>query len=98
MHVVVVTFEIESQHWKEFRKAVLENAAKSLDEVGCRKFDVSEDTQRSTILLYELYTDASAFEKHLSESHFHEFANTTSSWVRAKAVARFELIGSNDPI
>lgn len=72
MFAVVVTFKLVPGQAEAFRTAMLENAASSLrDEPGCHRFDVCFDPDRpDAAFLYELYTDAAAFEAHLRTPHF----------------------------
>jgi autoinducer 2-degrading protein len=93
MYVVTVKFQIKPAFWNAFRDAILVNAAASLaDEPGCACFDVCEDPDASTIFLYELYSDAAAFEVHLGARHYIDFSAVTADWVDAKLVARYQRV------
>jgi autoinducer 2-degrading protein len=78
MHAVFVSFRIKPEYWALFVTAVLANA--------------SQDAGASEILLYEVYTDAAAFEQHLAAPHFLAFDAAASDWVVEKRVRRLERI------
>lgn len=92
MFVVTVQFEIVAEQAPAFRQAILKNAAQSLREPGCRRFDVcfSEDGQRC--FLYELYTDRAAFDAHLATPHFLEFNRVSKGLVSQKKLDTYTLV------
>ena len=75
MYSVTVHFEIEPQFVEEFRERMLQQAEDSLNkEVDCHIFDVCQDSEQSQLFfLYEIYTDADAFQRHLDSDHFTSF-------------------------
>ena len=93
MFVVTVVFEIAPDRVEAFRDAVDAQAAASLTEAGCHRFDVSEDVDRGRVLLYELYADAGAFDLHLATPHFAHFDAAVRDWVLAKTVDTWQLRG-----
>ena len=72
MFSLVVQMEVRSDRREEFLAGMTANAEASVrDEPGCLRFDVSaaaDDPNR--FFLYELYTDAAAFEAHKASPHF----------------------------
>ena len=42
LYAVVVTFRVKPMHHSEFREAAVANAFASLNEPGCRTFDICE--------------------------------------------------------
>jgi len=95
MYVVLVEFVLRPEHVKDFRPVMLANARASLEkEPGCQRFDVCSDpSDAGKILLYELYTDRTAFEAHLAAPHYLEFDAITKPWVECKTVSFWELMG-----
>ncbi len=91
MLVVTVRFEIGAGKLEAFRPAILKNAAASLGEPGCRRFDVafSEDGRRC--FLYELYVDQAAFDFHHETPHFKEFSQVSAPLCTDKKVETFRL-------
>jgi quinol monooxygenase YgiN len=93
MFAVTVTFTLDPDRREDFLPLVRANAAASLrDEPGCHRFDVAEDpADPARIFLYELYTDAAAFEAHKATPHFHAFDTATRDMIRDKAVDSWQL-------
>ena len=91
---VAVRFQIKPEFADQFRDRVLQQASDSLRlESGCHQFDVLVDPSRpNLIVLYETYTDAGAFEKHLQTEHFLAFDNCVSHWIAVKEVERLSLL------
>ena len=95
--VITVTFELDPAASSRFLDLVCANAAASLrDESGCRRFDVlvpQGEGVASTVLLYDFYDDAAAFQAHLDSRHFKAFDEETRAMVRAKTVVQYALHG-----
>jgi (4S)-4-hydroxy-5-phosphonooxypentane-2,3-dione isomerase len=72
MFSLVVQMQVQPGRREEFLEGMAANAAAAVrDEPGCLRFDVSAaaaDPDR--FFLYELYTDAEAFEAHKASPHF----------------------------
>ena len=93
LHVVAVFWKVRPEFRDAYRKAILENAAASLElEPGCLTFDVCEDPETGAFFLYELYESREAFAKHLTMEHFRKFDALVRDWVVAKHVHRFERL------
>src|SRR3546814_5763266 len=70
-HVLLVEFRIRPAFINEFESAILHNAAMSLTEAGCRRFDVCRDPQDSALFfLYEIYDDQAAIDAHMQSPHY----------------------------
>lgn len=90
--VLLVEFVIDPPHIAAFGAALADNAAASLTEPGCRRFDVCTDPQRpGRFVLYEIYDDADAVVAHLAASHFKVFDLQCAEWVLHKTVQRLVL-------
>lgn len=98
MFVVTVTFEVEAQHRAAFAAAVADQARNSLAlEADCLRFDVCHDPDDPTrIFLYEIYSDAAAFQTHLESAHFEAFNAQVTPWTRDKAVGTWSLQAAAD--
>lgn len=94
MFAVTVEFKLHSDHVDAFRAAIKAQARNSLQrEEGCRYFDVCFDHEDPTIcFLYELYTDAAAFEAHKQTPHFADFNQKVQPCVADKKSHRWERI------
>lgn len=92
MLLVAVTFEIAPDRAEAFRDRVGQQAADSLTEPGCRRFDVWCDTGDCTrVFLFEIYDDRAAFDAHLASDHFKAFDAEVSPWVREKHIETWTL-------
>ena len=91
---VVVTVKLKPGMADQFRPHILKNAAASKDsEPDCHRFDVlvvEEDAD--TIIFYEEYTDAAAFETHHKTAHYKAFRQATDDMVLDKQIARCGVI------
>ena len=72
MFSLVVQMEVRPDRRDEFLAGMAANAEASVrDEPGCLRFDVSATAaDPNRFFLYELYTDAGAFEAHKASPHF----------------------------
>lgn len=88
MFAVVVVLTVKPGQMAAFLPLMRENAAASLrDEAECHRFDVALDAARpDQVLLYELYTDAAAFEVHLQSAHFKRFDAAVAPMLAGKDV------------
>ena len=91
MYVVLVEFTIAANYFEDFLARVERQARDSLEkEQDCRVFDVCTSDQRADfVLLYEVYTDAAAFRRHLDSAHFHDFDRAVAGWVLDKQVSTY---------
>ena len=95
MLIVTVMFTVDPAHAETFREAVLTQAQNSLyREAGCRQFDVAVAADDPcTIFLYEVYSDAAAFARHLESTHLKQFDDIVTPWVETKEVRTFNKLG-----
>ncbi|MGY1836112.1 putative quinol monooxygenase [Blastococcus sp. SYSU DS0510] len=72
MFSLVVQMQVRPGKREEFLAGMAANAEASVrDEPGCLRFDVcAVEGDEHRFLLYELYTDAGAFEAHKRAPHF----------------------------
>ncbi len=91
MFAVVVTFQIKPEAHTAFMSLMSENARASLTkEPGCHQFDIATDPARPTeVCLYELYSDAKAFDAHLASAHFKAFDTATVDMIAEKSVKTY---------
>ncbi|UWR13342.1 putative quinol monooxygenase [Sulfitobacter mediterraneus] len=94
MFAVVVTFQIEPGQMQAFMPLMLENARASLSgEEGCHQFDVATDVARpNELFLYELYTDATAFELHKNAPHFKAFGAVAGPMIADKTITTYAQV------
>jgi (4S)-4-hydroxy-5-phosphonooxypentane-2,3-dione isomerase len=72
MFSLVVQMQVRPDRREEFLVGMAVNAEASVrEEPGCLRFDVSAvAADANRFFLYELYTDAEAFEAHKASPHF----------------------------
>lgn len=94
MFAVVVKFQIKPDQLEAFMPMMLANAHASLrDEEGCHQFDVCTDSARAgEVFLYELYTDAEAFEVHKTMPHFLIFDEESAPMITEKIVHTYGVV------
>lgn len=99
MFVVTVDFRSVPEKADAFLAALRINAATSLrDEPGCHRFDVCTDpNQPGRFFLYEVYSDAAAFDAHKAAPHFTEFDALVRDWTAEKSVNTYHLSPGTDP-
>jgi quinol monooxygenase YgiN len=87
-YINAVELDIVPADYEKYKAAILENAAASVKEPGCRQFDVLfEDANPHHVFLYEVYDDAAALDAHRATAHFKNYWETTAPMI-AKRVAR----------
>ena len=96
MYTVTVEFEIREGFETAFLERVQQQARDSLAlEADCHRFDVSANTGPPLrVFLYELYTDAAAFDAHLASDHFKSFDAGVAEMIARKSVVRWSLMAS----
>ena len=94
MFVVVVEFTVLTEFSERFLKRVRQQAQGSFKlEVDCHVFDVCIGSERKNrVLLYEVYTDKTAFDAHLASAHFRDFNDAVQEWVSEKQLSTFEKL------
>lgn len=93
MFAVTVTLRIHPGQMSDFLPLMRENAQMSRStEPDCHQFDVCHNEADGTVFLYELYTDAAAFETHLATAHFQDFDTATKDMIAEKHVATFAKV------
>jgi len=95
MFVVTVHFKVRSGHEEGFRAAILDQACNSLRlEPECRQFDVCRKPENGAeVFLYEVYSDAAAFDAHQKTDHFAGFGARVAHMVEKKKVQTWERVG-----
>jgi quinol monooxygenase YgiN len=92
--VILVEFLVRPDFAPRFAKLIRANARASVErEPGCRRFDVllgPDDPCR--FVLYEIYDDAAAFDRHLQTRHFKVFAAATEGQIEQRSVRRLGFV------
>jgi quinol monooxygenase YgiN len=91
---ITVAFELVEGTFDEFHRLVSANAAMSVAvEPQCLRFDVLTPLEAGgpSVLLYEIYADRAAFDRHLQAEHYLSFDAGTRHMVRRKTVTTFAV-------
>lgn len=91
MYVIVAEFKIKPDQVEAFGRLVVKQANDSLErEEACHQFDVCQaEDDASKFLLYEVYSDKAAFERHRSLSHTAAFLATVGPMIAERSVRGF---------
>ena len=94
MFSLMVQMEVRPGRRSEFLAGMAANAEASVrDEPGCLRFDVcSVASDENRFVLYELYTDAAAFEAHKASPHFAEWRTVAAEVVVGQVNTPGELL------
>jgi (4S)-4-hydroxy-5-phosphonooxypentane-2,3-dione isomerase len=94
---LIVQLQIDPAHRDEFLDAMRANAEASVrDEPGCLRFDVCSVADDPTrFVLYELYTDAAAFDQHKTAPHFARWRTVSSRLVVRQENTAGELLATH---
>jgi (4S)-4-hydroxy-5-phosphonooxypentane-2,3-dione isomerase len=97
MFSLMVQLQVQPRRREEFLAAIAENAESSIrDEPGCVRFDVSAvEDDENRFALYELYTDAEAFEAHRAAPHFAQWRAVADRVLVSQVNTRGALLHSH---
>ena len=97
MFSLVVQMEVRPERREEFLAGMRANAEAAVrDEPGCLRFDVSSVAADSNrFFLYELYTDAAAFEAHKATPHFAQWRTVAEQVVVGQVNTPGELLATH---
>ncbi|MEM6933157.1 MAG: putative quinol monooxygenase [Pseudomonadota bacterium] len=98
MFAVTVLFTLKPGEREAFLPLMRRQAINSLAlEPECRHFDVWTDPARpEEVFLYELYSDAAAFDTHLNSDHFKSFASAVEPMLMDKTVTTWATEEQSD--
>lgn len=94
MFAVTVRLSVDPAQIDAFLPLMRENARASLEiEPDCLHFDICTDPARpGDVFLYEIYTDAAAFDTHLTMPHYRTFNEATAAMVTDKHVTTYTQV------
>lgn len=95
MFIALVQVQVRPELLDEFRSAILDNAARSVErDPGCHRFDVLQREDDPTRwAFYEVYDDEQAWLKHRASPHFLAFKAVSDRALVSRDVTR--LTGIN---
>jgi autoinducer 2-degrading protein len=78
----VVELEVAPAELDKFLAALKENAAASIKEPGCRRYDFMQSASApNQIWIYEVYENAAAVQAHRETEHFKKYVAATKDLV-----------------
>jgi autoinducer 2-degrading protein len=79
MHILHVHLWVKADRLEDFRLATIENASHSVEEPGCVRFDVIQQSDDPTrFVLVEIYRDAQSHAAHRETPHYHAWNERTA--------------------
>jgi (4S)-4-hydroxy-5-phosphonooxypentane-2,3-dione isomerase len=98
MIVVLVSLGIRPDSVETFAGAVRANAAASIFEPGCLRFEVYRDPADPTrFLLFEIYRDRAAREAHWQTAHFLDYRDATAELIETRTLTEYEPLDPSTP-
>lgn len=93
MYVVVVFLEARPEHKLAMRQALEVYARTVRQEPACRRYDISIDpVDPASFLLYQIYDDRAAHERHRELQHYSDFHILIEPWTRSRRVLTYDLL------
>lgn len=91
MYVLVAEFKIKPEKVQVFGQLIDRQAKESVHlEPDCHQFDVCQaENDSGRFLLYELYSDKAAFEKHRKMSHTVKFLADADPMIDERSIRGF---------
>jgi autoinducer 2-degrading protein len=78
----IVEIEVKPEEMDKFLVALKENAAATIKEPGCRRYDFMRlASTPNQIWIYEVYENAAAVEAHRATEHFKTYVTATRDLV-----------------
>jgi (4S)-4-hydroxy-5-phosphonooxypentane-2,3-dione isomerase len=75
MHILHIHLKVKPEHIDDFIAVTIENASASVQEPGCLRFDVIQETaDPSHFELVEIYRDQAAHAAHRESPHYNAWA------------------------
>ena len=93
---IIVELGLQAGVLPQFVELIRVNAAASLREAGCRRFDIFIPSD-NRVVLYEEYDDKSAFESHRRTEHFREFNDAAAALVTSRQITPLAALSDDAP-
>ena len=87
----LVALQIRAAGVDTFVEAIRANAAASIFEPGCIRFEVYRETSAEPrFLLFEIYRDQAAREEHWASAHFVAYRDATAGLIESRTLTEYE--------
>jgi (4S)-4-hydroxy-5-phosphonooxypentane-2,3-dione isomerase len=95
-YVNTVDLDIIPDQMAKFIELAKENGAASIQEPGCREFNILVlESNPNHVFVYEVYDNEAALMAHLSTDHFKKFIASTASMISSRNVRVMSPISLN---
>ena len=94
-YINAVDLDLVPSERDKFLEAIAEDAAATIKEPGCLRFDVlvlANDPNH--LFLYEIYESEAAFRAHRESDYFKKYAETTANMVAKRVTRAMKVISS----
>ena len=71
----------KKEHFEDAKLAILNILGQTLEESGCRQFELHEDESETYLFLYEEWTSNSAIEEHYQKPYTIEVFESYKKWL-----------------
>ena len=94
----LVALQIRADGVETFVEAIRANAAASIFEPGCVRFEVYRETaDENRFLLFEIYRDRAAREEHWASEHFLAYREATAGLIESRTLTEYEPLDAPVP-
>jgi (4S)-4-hydroxy-5-phosphonooxypentane-2,3-dione isomerase len=94
--VVAVDIDVVPGEMDNYLAAIKENGAASVQEPGCRAFNIAVSQKDANhVLLYEVYDNDAAVEAHRATDHFKKYQATVAKMVAKRELRAFSAVAMN---
>jgi (4S)-4-hydroxy-5-phosphonooxypentane-2,3-dione isomerase len=94
--VNVVEYDVQPGQVDAYLAALKENAVASVQEPGCREFDILvSQKDPNHVLIVEVYDDAAAVQAHRETDHFKKYAATIKDMFVKREARPFSSVAMN---
>ena len=95
MIVALIALQIRADAVDTFAEAARTNAAATIFEPGCERFEVYRETADPTrFALLEIFRDQAAREEHWATDHFLAYRDATAALIESRNVTEYEVVAS----
>ncbi len=95
-YVNAVDLDIVPTELDQFMAAIKENAAATVQEPGCREFNITVlESNPNHVFLYEVYDDEAALQSHRATEHFKKYMATVANMVAKRESRGMNVVAMN---
>jgi autoinducer 2-degrading protein len=81
VYTILNIIKVHPEHLKDFVENVRKHARNSLEEPGCLRYEVLQDTRDSqTICLYEVFRTEADLDKHREHDYYKHWMAISRDW------------------